>query len=237
MARQVCFGSTKYLMTIPTLNHNRDYIYLLVDEVTDGILHATDDLSAASAMAVFSLRIKIIPLETHKSFLRKDLLDVDYKDPDVHLIWRQAPGLRKHLPMPPADITNEYLAFKQEVKTRTLYHELLLIRVLEASVTNFVETPLLEKFSSTIVDDLLRSNPESGYFTPGIRAYASASEVDDATAFRELQLHIDNLKTVRMYLLGTYIKYRNLLNKADASRESQMRVIETMLNIIHKKQS
>lgn len=223
-------------MTAPTINQNRDYIYLLVDEVTDGILYVTNDQSAGAAMALFSPRIKIIPLETHKSFLRKELLEVDYRDESNHLIWRNAKGMRWALPMPEADITPEYLAFKNEVKIRTFYHELLLLRVLEASFTNSAETPMLEKFSGTIVDDLIKSNPNEGYFSPGICAYADACGIDDITAYRELQLHMDNLKTTRMYVLGTYIKYRNLLNKAPANRKEQMAVIDQLLTNVYKRQ-
>jgi hypothetical protein len=223
-------------MTAPTINHNRDYIYLLVDEVTDGILHVTDDLTAGTAMTLFSPRIKIIPLETHKPFLRKEILDVDYQDTTKHLIWKNGKGMRWALPMPEIDITPEYIAFREEVKLRTFYHELLLIRVQESSFTNTTETPLLEQFASTIVDDLLRSNPNVNYFTPGICAYADACGIDDLTAYRELQLHMDNLKTTRMYVLGTYIKYRNMLNNALANRKEQMAVIDQLITNVYKRQ-
>jgi hypothetical protein len=209
-------------MAAPNINYKKEALYLIIDEKTDGILYATDSIDAATAMAIFSLRIKIQVLETQMPWLREGLRNIDYKDPEKHYVFKLGDLSRTVLPM--ENPSEEFLSFKKEVALRSQFQERLRVYC-DASIAAYTsESPMLEDYSSTIIYELNNCDVTNNKFTNGIKSYAKISEISEKAAYQELKLHIDNLSTLRMLNYGMYMKFRTLFNNAPATVEAQLAV-------------
>lgn len=207
---------------VNNINIKKDFLYLLRDELNDGILHATDSYDAATAMSLFSPRITLTPLETQASWLKENLKTSDYKNKDVFLKWAPKRLERHIVPLEENEITPEYIAYRNEIIVRTRFQELLITHCDMLLVTNGIETPMLEKYAATIVNELLKCSVEENKFSPAIVNYAIISEIDTVTAFNELKLHIDNMAQTRLRNLAVYIRFRNILNRAPLADQGKI---------------
>jgi hypothetical protein len=214
------------------INIKKDFLYLLKDELNDGILHATDSYDAATAMSLFSPRITLIPIETQAPWLKENLKTPDYKNKHVFLKWEPKNALRFVVPLEKKEITPEYCSYKNEIITRTRYQELLITHCDILLVTNGIETPMLERYAATIVNELSKCSVEENTFSPAVVNYAVISEIDTVTAFNELKLHIDNMAQTRLRNLAVYIKFRNILNRSPLA--DQGKIFELAIDAIYK---
>ena len=209
-------------MPAPNINYKKEVLYLLIDEKTDGILCATDSIDAATAMSIFSLRIKIQVLETQMPWLREGLRNIDYKDTSKHYAFKLGELSRNVIPL--ENPTEEFLAFKKEIILRVQFQERLRVYC-DASIAAYSsEAPMLEDYSSTIIYDLNNCDPDNDKFTNGVKTYADINDISEKLAYQELRLHIDNLTTIRMLNYAMYMKFRNLFNSAPATNEAQLAV-------------
>jgi hypothetical protein len=214
------------------INIKTDFLYLLRDELNDGILHATDSYDVAAAMALFSPRITLTPIETHRTWLKENLRTPDYKNKDVHLKWAPKGSLRFIAPLEESEITPEYIAYRNEIITRSRFQEMLITHCEMLLATNGIETPMLERYATAITSELSKCSIEDNIFTSSITNYAKISGIDTATAFNELKLHIDNIAQTQLRNLAVYIKFRNALNRATLA--DQGKVYESAINAIYK---
>jgi hypothetical protein len=214
------------------INIKKDFLYLLRDELNDGILHATDSYDAATAMSLFSPRITLTPIETHTPWLKENLKTPDYKNKDAFLKWEPKNALRFVVPLEKEEITPKYISYKNEIIARTRYQELLITHCDMLLVTNGIETPMLERYAATIVSELSKCSVEENTFSPAIVNYAIISEIDTVTAFNELKLHIDNMAQTRLRNLAVYIKFRNILNRSPLA--DQGKIFESAISAIYR---
>jgi hypothetical protein len=216
------------------INVSKDFLYLLKDETNNGILHASNSHDAAIAMTLFSPRVSMIPLETHKPWLKDNLKTANYRNKSIFLKWDPKMGQRFVSPLEKQEITPEYIAYRREIAMRARYQEMLITHCNISSAANCSETPLLEKYASTIINELSKCSIEQNIFTPAIINYALISKIDTATAVNELQLHIDNMAQARLKNLAVYIKFRNELNRAEL--EDQSSIINLAISAIYRPQ-
>lgn len=219
-------------MPAPNINFKREALYLLIDEKTDGILCTTDSIDAATAMCMFSLRITVQVLETHMYWLREGLRNVDYRDLTKHYTFKVGDLSRDVKPFenPP----EEFLAFKKEVALRVRFQERLRVYCDGSVLAHSSESPMLEDYSSTIIYELGKCDPENNKFTDAIKVYADINEISEKIAYQELKLHIDNLSTVRLLNYAMYTKFKILFNNAPATQEAQMTVLSKLFTEIYK---
>lgn len=216
------------------VNTQKDFLYLLIDEINDGILFATDSIDAACAMTLFSPRISLRPMETHKSYLRADLAKIDYRDLKTHYAWKPAKGKREIPPLAKEEITPEYIAYRNEIARRTRFQDMIKCLLDVNVVATSVETPLLSNYAPNIGYELLQCKPAEDFFTTAVQAYAYNSSISNSDAYYELKLHMDNLSSVQLTNLAVYIKFRNLLNQAAGDLDSQKTIVDKLLTINYK---
>ena len=94
------------------------------------------------------------------------------------------------------------------------------------AMCNNTETPLHSKYGDSIIGQLKQCNTSDNYFTDAIIGYATATNCTPATAYEELNLHMENMAHVRLRNLGIYIKYRNLLNSVEPTQAALKEVYD-----------
>lgn len=66
-----------------------------------------------------------------------------------------------------------------------------------------------------LIDQLNKCDIETNKFTDSIKTYASFTDCDNSTAYKELNLLVDGQGQRRNRLMSVYIKYRNIMNLSD----------------------
>jgi len=201
-----------------------EFMYLVTDgSNNDAILLSTGSATTAKAVAMSDRRLRYRGVETWAKWIVKEFKENDFNDMAQTYLYNWRGGKRSISIAPPELVTEEFLAFRKEIKDRHSWHEALstLCDLIMLPVT---ETVLHTEYASSIIGQLQQCDPKSGYYTDAICAYASATNCTPATAYTELNLHMENIAHARLRNLGIYIKYRNLLNATPAIAESQLAV-------------
>jgi len=208
----------------PIINYNPDFLYVLIDLQTNGILWAVKSEGAAQAMMMWSSRIRMLPVETFSPWLKKDLKEFNYQDLTLHKRLENLMGRRNIVDLSPDIITDEYIAFRQEVALRSDFHSVLLTTC-NLAMRSVPEHPLLVTYADSIMNELKKCDPETETYSDAIKGYAAISKISNAAAVQELDLHMENLAHVRMRNMAIYLKYRNQLNEVGGNREEQKAVM------------
>lgn len=200
------------------INTVKDFLYLLKDETNDCIITASESYDAAAAVSLFSPRISLVPIETHKRHLKSKLRAAEFKNPNVVLRWNSRAGVKRDI-----QVVNDFppglMAFRSEINERLFWQEKLKTHCDMMLKINGPETPMLEEYLPSVLDELVRCDPASGSYTAAVKSYAAISEISESAAYDELRLHCDNLAHSRLRNLAIYIKFRNQLNEAAVTEQ------------------
>lgn len=214
-------------------NYTPDFCYLLTDSINNGVLYNTSSSGAAKAMLLFSSNIQCIPLETNHVWARKDFKESDFNDFNKHYTIAIVNGQREVQELPSSAVDTRFRELRKEVKIRTEYHALL-INIAMAQLALSTEHNGIVDFGDTIIYEIQNCKPKENYYTDAVRGYALGSNIDNQSAYDELKLHIDNLSHQRMRNMGIYVKFRNMLNQAEAEPLAQKAVIGMALDNLLK---
>jgi hypothetical protein len=203
-----------------------EFMYLVVDSSNlDAILLATGSATTAKAVAMTDRRLRCRGIETWARWIVKDFKEFDFNNMETTYLYNWRNGQRSITVAPPENITDEFRAFRKEIRDRHSWHEALstLCDLIMLPVT---ETPMHTEYAASIVGQLQQCDPANNRYTDAICAYATATDCSPATAYAELNLHMENIAHARLRNLGIYIKYRNLLNSTPATTEKQKAVYD-----------
>ena len=224
-------GSNNNGMFRQNINSVKDFLYLLKDETNDCIITASESYDAAAAVSLFSPRITMIPVETHKRHLKGKLRNAEFKNPNLAIRWNSRAGVKRDIEILD-QVPVGLMEFRREVADRLFWQEKLKTHCDMMLKINGPETPMIEEYLPSILDELVRCDPNAGEYTAAIKSYAVISDISDAAAYDELRLHCDNLAHSRLRNLAIYIKFRNQLN--DAKLEDQESVFRGAMAAIYR---
>jgi hypothetical protein len=215
------------------LNTKTDFLYLLIDEHTNGVLCSTKDYDVACATTLCSSRVSLKAVETDKPWIGLDFKSSNFNDTTVNYVATLRTGQRYVSELDATLATAEYTKLREEVALRMRFHDSL-VNKYRHIMLGIPESGLFVEYSGTITYELLKCKPADGYYTNAIKAYALQSGCDDATAYDELSMQVDNLSHARMRNLGSYIKFRNKLNQSAADAPLMQAIIVEALNELYK---
>lgn len=204
--------STKKLFTKP------EFLYLVCDSSNlNSILLSTSSETNAKAIEHSNRRLRIYPIETWENWVDENFSTFDFNDLTKLYQYSQRNGKRSVSEIDESLINDITFAdFRKEVKERFGWHNALstLCRLV---ILNSTETPFHAEYANSISSQLKQCDPTNKYFTDAIIGYSVATDCTPATAYEELNLHMENLAHARLRNLGIYIKYRNLLNSVEST--------------------
>jgi hypothetical protein len=210
-----------------------DFIYLVMDHPTNAVMASSTSYEAAQAIQLFSSRLQIRAVETHKPWLDDNFKITNFNNTKRHHTVVFKNNNRVVETLSPKVATNEFVKRRREIISRLKFHDSLSTKVnLLMAGTGYPKIFL--DYADTIGYELQQCRPNEEYYTYAIQAYSIASECDTASAYNELKLQLDNLAHLRMRSLGIYIKYRNKLNDAPGDRDSQRAVIQESMQELQK---
>ena len=201
-----------------------EFMYLVTDASnSDAILLATGSATTAKAVALCDRRLRFRGVETWARWIDKEFKDLDFNDIKNTYYYNWRGGKRSISVESPELVTEEFVTFRREIKMRHSWHEAL-SALCDLIMLPVVETPMHNEYASSIIDQIHKCDPDNNFYTDAICAYATATNCSPATAYAELNLHMENIAHARLRNLGIYIKYRNLLNAAPAIQDAQQAV-------------
>jgi hypothetical protein len=201
-----------------------EFMYLVTDASnSDAIILATGSATTAKAVALCDRRLRCRGIETWARWIAKEFKEFDFNDMETTYYYNWGGGKRSISVDSPSPVTDEFRAFRKEIKTRHGWHEAL-STLCDQIMLPVAETPLHNEYASSIVDQIHKCDPANNFYTDAICAYATATNCSPSTAYNELNLHMENIAHARLRNLGIYIKYRNLLNSVPATQEAQRAV-------------
>jgi hypothetical protein len=217
------------------ISKTQDFYYLLVDELTTGILGGTSSFKSSIAMTLLNSRIRMIPIAVGAAWIDKVWSTLDFNDLNNHYSHQTKQG---HIlgELHSKIVTAEYIAYRKEIQIRLDFQESL-ITFCEMSILGISETPFLIDYGDTILHEINNSDPTIDQYTDAIKSYAFASDCSNSTAYQELKLHMENMSLVRMRNLGIYIKYRNKLHATPGTMVLQKNVLEAAKSELFKNAS
>jgi hypothetical protein len=121
---------------------------------------------------------------------------------------------------------NEYLLEKQK-RARLMVP---LIQILINALANRSYKSLNDygiPMDDTIAIELLESDPDNDYYSPGVIEYATTLEITPSQAYQELQLDYKTVHAVKMRAYATIKKYTTLIR--EVRTEEQAKVLENII--------
>jgi hypothetical protein len=215
------------------LNNKTDFLYLIIDEHTNGVLGSTKDYDVACATTLCSSRVSFKAVETDKPWIGADFKTSDFNDTSVNYVANLRTGQRSVTLLSDNLVSTEYTKLREQIALRMKFHDSLANKYKHIMLT-IPESGLFVEYAGTIGYELAKCNPDSGYYTNAIKAYGMQSGCDPETAYNELSMQIDNLSHARMRNLGSYVKFRNKLNQAPADPVQLQAIIVEALNELYK---
>lgn len=203
-----------------------EFMHVITDaNHSDVILLATGSAAAAKAVAMCNRNLRLKTIETWAPWIDNSFKISDFNDPAAAyvFVWNSSTQTRSVEPAAIELLTPEFKQYRQEIKLRLNWLEVL-GTIADCIMTPVTETPLHIEYADSILDQLNKCDPANNRYTDAIAAYATATNCTPATAYVELNLHMENMAHARLRNMGIYIKYRNLLNAAPATTEAQRAV-------------
>jgi len=193
-----------------------EFMYIVCDSSKlNAILLSTSSETNAKAIEQSNRRLKIFPIETWANWVDESFSIFDFNDLTKLYQYSQGHGKRSVVEADITLLSDKNLAeFRKETKELFGWHDAL-STLCSLLMLNSTETPLHAEYANSIIGQLQQCDPPNNYFTDAIIGYATATECNPATAYKELTLHMENIAHIRLRNLGIYIKYRNLLNSVD----------------------
>jgi hypothetical protein len=215
------------------LNTKTDFLYLIIDEHTNGVLCSTKDYDVACATTLCSSRVSFKAIETDKPWIGLDFKSSNFNDLSINYVASLRTGQRFITELEAQLATVDYTKLREEVALRMRFHDSL-VNKYRHIMLGIPESGLFVEYSGTITYELAKCQPSEGYYTNAIKAYALQSGCNTPTAYDELSMQIDNLSHARMRNLGSYIKFRNKLNQCSADSALMQSIIVEALNELYK---
>lgn len=204
-----------------------DLVYVLIEQGTNGIVGFTRCEASAKAVLLSSRRLKMNALD-----FSKDWLDTVIKEADLtgHYKLEIRQGQKKFETLSGPEIEDSfYSILKKSVPVR-LFFQNALFALSKNIMLSVPESPVHQSYMDTLIHELNQCQPNEGIFTDAVKSYAVASDTSDWGAYQELMLAVNNISHARMRNLGLYVKYRNALNRARATRDEQGQVLAQARN-------
>lgn len=204
-----------------------EFMYLVVDSSNlDAVLLSTGSATTAKAVALSDRRLRCRAIETWAKWINKDFKEFDFNTMEETYLYNWRSGSRSLTVAGPDVVTDEFKKFRKEIKDRHSWHEAL------DTLCSLIMLPVPEterhlEYAPHIVSQLQQCDPNNNIYTDAISAYASATNCTPATAYTELNLHVENIAHARLRNLGIYIKHRNMLNAAGPSNAEQKAVYDS----------
>lgn len=207
----------------PTTPPADENFYLLYDLHTGLALWATENLDAAAALCMYSTRIWVVTVNTANK--KADVwAPMDFRNPAKNYRVNFKESKREIEPVENQTLPRELIEFKRVIKMRGRRHELL-SSFFEHAATGQGDSKKFIEYLDSIIFELNRCDPSNDKFSPGVEAYAENSGCDPRTAYEELSMQVENVTNTRMRNLGSYVKFRNMLNDAGSTEEEQLAVM------------
>lgn len=207
-----------------------EFMYLVCDSSNlDAVLLSTGSANTAKAVAMADRRLLCRTIETWARWISKDFKEFDFNNMEKTYLYNWCSGQRSIVESRPELVTEEFRAFRKEIRDRHGWHEAL------STLCDLIMLPVTEtkyhiEYAPSIVGQLQQCDPATNSYTDAINAYASATNCSPATAYAELSLHMENIAHAQLRNLGIYTRYRNLLNSAPATHEHQKAVYDAALD-------
>lgn len=204
----------------------RKFYYLLIDQHTDGVLWSTQSKDAATAMSMYSTRIKLATIDSQRDrpdAANQDFATTKFTDMTRHyrVTFRKTQRTLHDMTDPPAG----WLELRQEIARRGRF-QTRLSNMCDLAMMAMAESGRLQNFMPTVDSELAKCDPAAGRYSLAIEAYAATTGCTAATAYGELKMQSDNLAHARLRNLGIYLKYRDRLNEAQGTTAAQAAVMQ-----------
>lgn len=197
--------------------------YLLYDLHSGMALWATENLDAATALCMYSTRIWMVTINTANKKAGV-WTPMDFRNPAQNYRVNFKEAKREIDPVENQVLAREFLEFRRAIKLRGRRQELL-SSFFEHAVAGNSDSKRLLEYLDSVMFELNRCDPANSRFSAGITAYAENSGCDPKTAYEELSMQVENITNARMRNLGSYVKFRNMLNDAGSTEEEQLAVM------------
>jgi hypothetical protein len=181
--------------------------FLLIDRNNDGILCLCSNRRVGQNLSLGMLDTKVIELPLHRYKFR-EFLGVDF---DKKLL--KVSGKREIRPLSESELSERYLARRNEARIREKYLELLEMMSFLSRRKKFLPYP--DEIYSILNDEIRASNPSQRQYSEGIVEYAEIQDIPVESAFYEIQFKLESYKTVMIRDYALFEKYVRIFTTCD----------------------
>lgn len=201
-------------------------LYLVFDCKTKGVLCIARTASVANSVSLGFINSLSDMLPTSIPLRAQKLAHLDLKRDILKVNRGNLEPLEDHLRTP------EFLEQRRVAGLRERF-----IYGLEAHLRRFTLRSYLDfdpRVMTSLLDQLNRSDPESGDYALGIREYAAIQDIDPAVAYQEIRLVVDTNDLIKIRGWALYNKYVNKFNQCSTEQQCQAVFDQAINDILYK---
>jgi hypothetical protein len=215
---------------------NQKDLLLIIDSQTRAIACTAPTLTTAKSVILSSIKTELISIPIRYHWISEEFKTTDFNDINISVrlsnVDKSTSTTLNVLNFKPENMQS-WKDERNKIKIRVDYLDNL-DRWCQRMMTPTIENTYFDHYLSSFMYEVSQCNPKEGYYTPSIESFAKISKCNVENAYQEIKMHIDNSNHVRLRNTAVYIKYRNMMNNTEATREAQRKVLEMAQNELYR---